>query len=94
MIMTSLFQPGSAGNVVKNTYDRPLMAINFARSAGQVFSQLEIEALQQSLESQSEFKAEEMGSALTRFKEDLAIAKERSIAQRADQFFVAVEENL
>ena len=85
---------GSAGNVVKNTYDRPLMAINFARSAGQVFSQLEIEALQQSLESQSEFKAEEMGSALTRFKEDLAIAKERSIAQRADQFFVAVEESL
>ena len=31
-----------ATQVVKDTYDRPLMAINFARSAGQVFADVEI----------------------------------------------------
>ena len=85
---------GGAGTVVKDTYDRPLMAINFARSAGQVFSQLEIEALQQSLQGETEFKPEDIQSALTRFKDDLAIAKERSIAERAPQFFTGVDESL
>ena len=42
---------GGAGAVVKDTFDRPLMAINFARSAGQVFNELEIEVLKQSLEN-------------------------------------------
>ena len=37
----------SAGHVVKDTFDRPLMAINYARSASQVFGQMELKLQQQ-----------------------------------------------
>ncbi|MGJ8560516.1 MAG: ATP-binding protein [Litorimonas sp.] len=74
----------NAGNVVTDTFDRPLMAVNFARSASQTFSALEIETLRSSDPENPEvyfnWLAEE-------FTEDLKIARERSISPKADAFF-------
>ena len=83
---------GSAGTVVKDTFDKPLMAINFARSAGQVFATLEIEHLRyKSLDDPSSDERAAYDETVTQliqtFRDDLNIAQERSIAPRADPFF-------
>ena len=87
---------GGAGTVVKETFDRPLMAINFARSAGQVFSELEIEVLQQISQSEgaNTFNAERILPLTEKFKEDLSVAKERSISSRATAFFSDVDRDI
>lgn len=80
----SLVSIGSAGDVVTDTFDRPLMAVNFARSASQRFSALELESLRPSdpdePEAYFEWLAEE-------FTEDLQVARERSISLQADEYF-------
>lgn len=78
----------SASEVVEETYDKPLMAINFARSASQKFSELEILKLNALNDESTDTAFEEISS---NFLSDLKIAKERSIAQKADTFFEAVE---
>ena len=73
-----------AGRVVEDTFDRPLMAINFARSASQTFTEIELDLLAGDVDERR------MDSAITRledFRADLAIARERSIAPRATTFF-------
>ncbi len=87
---------GGAGAVVKDTFDRPLMAINFARSAGQVFSELEIEVLEQANQTETgeRLTLDNITPFLERFKDDLGIAKERSISARAESFFTDIETEL
>jgi signal transduction histidine kinase/HAMP domain-containing protein len=71
-----------AGGIVADTYDRPLMAINFARSASQIFTAMEKEALRRSLVEPSERPLVERNiERLSQtFSEDLAIAEERALS--------------
>ncbi|WP_371397743.1 ATP-binding protein [Fretibacter rubidus] len=86
----------NAGAVVEDTFDRPLMAINFARSAGQVFSQLEIDVIEQ-LQTGAEQQTIDPASItplLSRFKADLKVSQDRSIAPKAVPFFKVIETEL
>lgn len=74
----------NAGQVVTNTFDRPLMAVNFARSASQTFAALEIETLRPSDPDNPKVNFDALGQ---QFTENLRIARERSIAPRAEAFF-------
>ena len=83
---------GSASETVKTTFDRPLMAVNFSRSASQVFSDLEIERLRQIQDGRLDPEA--VAALVRTFKEDLDVAKSRSIAPRAKRFFTQIETDL
>ena len=74
----------TTGAVVKYTYDRPLMAINYARAAGLTFSQMENELIRGAHPSA-------LANRLDFFRSDLAVAKERSISERAADHFAHVE---
>lgn len=80
----ALLSIGNAGQVVTDTFDRPLMAVNFARSAGQTFAALEIETLRP---SDVDNPQAEFDRLVTQFREDLEVARARSIAPRAESFF-------
>lgn len=74
----------TTGAVVKYTYDRPLMAINYTRAAGQTFSQMETELIRGPDPST-------LANQLEVFQSDLAVAKERSISARAIGDFADIE---
>lgn len=74
----------TTGAVVENTFDRPLMAINYARSAGQTFTQMELDLV-------SGAKKETLSARLKTFQSDLSVARQRSISTRAEDFFTDVE---
>lgn len=75
---------GNAGKVVTDTFDRPLMAVNFARSASQTFGALEIETLRASDPDKPEVYFDWLSE---QFTQDLKIARERSISPQAEPFF-------
>lgn len=75
----------AAGRIVVDTYDRPLMAINFARAASLSFSQMNNVVLHRQLSPPAE-KAkftEKLGEVTELFFEDLEIAAERALTERA-----------
>lgn len=74
----------TTGKVVENTFDRPLMAINFARSAGQTFTQMELDLVRGA-------EQETLSDRFETFQSDLSVAKDRSISERAAPFFTDVE---
>lgn len=74
----------TTGAVVEYTYDRPLMAINYARAAGQTFAQME-----RDLSNGADTKTLEW--RLEVFQSDLVVARERSISERATSHFERVE---
>ena len=86
----------NASDVVEDTFDRPLMAVNFARSASQVFGQLEIAVLQTVNSPQDEQapSLENILPLLNQFKEDIKVAEDRSISARATSFFDDLSQNL
>jgi len=86
----SLVSIGSAGDVVTDTFDRPLMAVNFARSASQRFSALEVESLRPSDTDEPEVYFDWLAE---QFTEDLQVARERSISPKAEEFFDAVTQD-
>ena len=53
----------NASHVVEDTFDRPLFAVNYARSAAQIFTQLELELLRQG-ERSDEDMAEEISDLI------------------------------
>lgn len=83
----------NAGSVVKETFDRPLMAVNYARSASQVFSEIEMKVLQSHLQKKEGDDAtyNEIVSLLDNFKADVAVASARSIAPKAARFFNEID---
>ncbi len=83
----------NTGDVVKATYDRPLMAINFARSANQIFSEIEMKVLQTRLVPKSNREASyaEIYHLIDEFKSDVQVARQRSIAPNADKYFDGIE---
>jgi signal transduction histidine kinase/HAMP domain-containing protein len=71
-----------AGGIVADTYDRPLMAINFARSASQIFTAMDKEVLRRSTVGEEERPGidrhiEELSRS---FADDLAVAEERALS--------------
>lgn len=74
----------TTGAVVENTFDRPLMAINYARSAGQTFTQMELDLVNGA-------DRESLSETFETFQSDLTVAKNRSISERAAPFFEDVE---
>ena len=81
-----------ATDVVADTFDRPLMAINFARAASQKFSSLEIEILRfQVNEAAAKVNLEGFDAISQGFRDDLDVARSRSISERADSVFAEVD---
>lgn len=78
----SLYVLTAAGRIVAETYDRPLMAINYARAAAQTFTQMEEMLLRRSTataEDRSHID-QSLESLTANFFGDLDIARERSMA--------------
>ncbi len=72
--------------LVTRTYDRPLMAINFARSALFAFSEMDGALAHIQLattEAERDRHTSELEQFRKLFQEDLAIAQERSLSLRA-----------
>src|SRR5258708_6518608 len=71
-----------AGNIVADTYDRPLMAINFARSASQIFTQMDKEVLRRgTVPPENRADIDRHIDQLSRsFADDLAVAEERALS--------------
>src|SRR5258708_1814952 len=83
-----LYVLAAAGAIVVDTYDRPLMAINFARSASLTFMQMDKEVLRRRIvvptqQAGIDKRIEELTAS---FFEDLVVADNRSLA--ADDRFV------
>jgi signal transduction histidine kinase len=75
----------SAGGFVEETYDGPLQAIDFARAASLVFTEMDKEVLRRHLVAAKnrpavDAKIDELGKT---FFEDLAVAEERSLSAEA-----------
>ena len=76
----------SAGGILINTFDGPLMAINYARAAQYDFAEMkraELRFEHARTPAERETIAEEIGSIFVTFKDDLDVAAERS--QHADE---------
>jgi nitrate/nitrite-specific signal transduction histidine kinase len=72
----------AAGDIVAATYDGPLMAINFARSAALTFVQMDKEELRRSISAATERPEidRKLSDFAASFFEDLAVAEQRSLA--------------
>ena len=77
-----LYVLSAAGNLVVDTYDRPLMAINFARSASLTFALMDKDVLRRKWAPKIE-RADidaDLEQRAPSFFDDLAVAEERSLA--------------
>ena len=72
----------ASGEIVANTYDHPMMAINFARAASVDFLQMENDALraQQSSPAQSAKLDKDIDGIASTLSDDLDVAQERATA--------------
>jgi signal transduction histidine kinase/HAMP domain-containing protein len=80
------------GAIVADTYDRPLMAINYARSASFTFARMDKETLHRRFAVPADQSAiDQRLSELTRsFFEDLAVAEQRSLSAQERQKITAI----
>ena len=72
----------AAGNIIANTYDRPLMTVNFGRSASQIFTQMEKELFRREFAApvERDLIDQEMPQLAKNFSEDLSVARERALS--------------
>src|SRR5205085_3525636 len=77
-----LYVLAAAGDIVADTYDGPLMAINFARSASLTFVRMDKEELRRSISASAEQPEidRKLRDLAAEFFEDLAVAEKRSLA--------------
>jgi signal transduction histidine kinase/HAMP domain-containing protein len=77
----------AAGRIVADTYDRPLMTVNYGRSASQIFTEMEKELFRRQVASPADKVAidREMPRLAKSFAEDLGVARARALsdAERA-----------
>lgn len=77
----------AAGKIVADTYDRPLMTVNYGRSASQIFTEMEKELFRRQFASPAERDAidRDMPQLARSFDEDLGIARSHALsnAERA-----------
>jgi signal transduction histidine kinase/HAMP domain-containing protein len=78
-----LYVLAAAGHLVVDTYDRPLMAINFARSASLTFALMDKDVLGRRRATDAERAAidADLAQRSPSFFDDLAVAEERSLAE-------------
>ena len=76
-----------AGEIVARTYDGPLMAINFARSASLLFMQMNTELLRRATVPSDRHAAidEKIDELTENFFDDLGVARERSLGVKEAQ---------
>ena len=89
-----IFVLSAAGGIVADTYDRPLMAINFARAASVDFAQMDKQVLWRRTAPEAEraavdAKIDELSGT---FFEDLAVAEERSLGERESAQITRIRE--
>jgi two-component system cell cycle sensor histidine kinase PleC len=78
-----IYATSRAGHIVVDIYDRPLMAINFARSAASIFAQMENDVLQARLSGNTSVETEPLAELSQNFFEDLTVAQQRSMSAAA-----------
>ncbi len=88
-----LYVLSAAGKIVVDTYDRPLMAINFSRSASLVFSQMDKELLQwRTAPAVGQAAIDRTLDNLTiSFFEDLQVASQRSLSDDEREIIRQIE---
>ncbi len=78
---------GAAGTIVADTYDRPLMTVNYGRSASQIFTEMEKELFRRQFAVPAEKDAidRDLPQLAKTFDEDLGVARSRALsdAERA-----------
>jgi signal transduction histidine kinase/HAMP domain-containing protein len=74
----------AAGKIIASTYDRPLMTVNYGRSASQIFTQMDKELFRRQYASPAERDVidDEIPQLQKNFRDDLAIARERALSDR------------
>ena len=87
-----IYATSRAGHIVVDIYDRPLMAINFARSASATFEQMENDLLQMRLSGGALDVDTPFDKLAENFFEDLSIAKDRSISAPAAETAVEIRQ--
>ncbi len=77
----------AAGTIVADTYDRPLMTVNYGRSASQIFTEMEKELFRRQFAVPAEKDAidRDLPQLAKTFDEDLGVARSRALsdAERA-----------
>src|SRR6185437_3202066 len=74
----------AAGKIIASTYDRPLMTVNYGRSASQIFTQMDKELFRRQYASPAERDVidDEIPQLQKNFRDDLAKARERALSDR------------
>ena len=76
----------AAGQIVVDTYDRPLMAINYARAASAAFTQMQNELLRQEYGvASSERSPAALDGVASELDDDFRVAEERTLTPRSRQ---------
>ena len=78
-----IYAAARANHIVTDIYDRPLMAINFARSASATFAQMENNVLRSPPSAQGRMAPAPLDELADSFFGDLRVAEERSISAAA-----------
>jgi len=81
----AIYATSRIGHIVVDIYDRPLMAINFARSASSTFEQMENSLLHSQLSDNSANGESRLTQLSQNFFEDLSVAQQRSMSAPADE---------
>ncbi len=91
--INSYYILSATGRIAIDTYDKPLMAINFARAASLDFSQMQNEALRLKLAPKVEHAAIDVriDTLTTTFFEDLAVAEERTTQMNEHKVISEIE---
>ncbi|MGV8995748.1 MAG: ATP-binding protein [Parvibaculaceae bacterium] len=91
--INSYYILSSTGSIAIDTYDKPMMAINFARAASLDFSQMQNEALRRRLVPASERAAvdKRIDELTSTFFDDLAVAEERTTQADEHQVIKEIE---
>jgi signal transduction histidine kinase/HAMP domain-containing protein len=88
----AIYATARAGHIVVDIYDRPLMAINFARSASSTFAQMENGLLRSQLPGVSTEGETPLDQLSQNFFEDLAVAQQRSMSAPAAETAVEIRQ--
>ena len=78
-----IFATTVANQIVVDIYDRPLMAINFARSASSIFAQMGNQLLQARITGDIATMHAKLKNLSSNFFDDLGIAEQRSMSPGA-----------
>ncbi len=90
----AIYATSRAGHIVVDIYDRPLMAINFARSASSTFAQMENDLLRSRLsgapaDAETPLALDQLSQ---NFFEDLSVAQQRSMSAPAAETAVEIRQ--